>query len=239
MAIGRRTLIKGIFTGSAMLMGGMPVWATSQRLSDCGQTALSPTINLQTGTTMDEPFFRGVAAACSAARRDITNMRLTAVELANPHTLFRNFDSRKGYRLIGMMEDGPFLLFHEVARSLGKKFFYTGQHGWGGDSRYGSRHRILTVPQCRGIGQILAAGLVEDKQGYLISELALGSATPVKNPGLAIQTTKTDWAECLGEALTMVSLGRWTPVESGQFERAGSVTTHSVRENLTSFVITD
>ncbi len=143
----------------------------------------------------------------------------------------------RGHRVMGVMDDAGFTIFHAIVQSLGSRFLCSGQHSWGEAGNYHSRHQFVSVPEYQGIGLALAETLAKRRQGYCISEKSLG--LPVIRPGQNQNSLAPgdDWTAALAEALTMISLDKWTPAKVGRFDYATPVSAAGSRQQITSFVI--
>jgi hypothetical protein len=239
MAIERRTFLKSVFTGSALLAGVTPVRLTAtQSWKQIRTSSDTPTILVQAGTSLDEVFIKGIEAASQAnSRNPFLTMALDPLKQTDPIILQQIFSSLKRSRLVGLMEDVPFTIFQAVARTHGARFLFTGQHSWGFDEPYNSRHQLLTVPQCQGVSSVLAASLSASNQGYFISETSLGSDQGLQHVDQSPLANTSHWAAMTGEILATISMGNWQPGRVGKFQRKQRNNIYGNSGSLVSFVI--
>ena len=221
MAIARRTFLKSIFTSSALLAGATPNCLTATQSWKQSETPIkTPTILVQTSTSMDDIFLQGIEAANREnAGNPVTKTVLESFQQTDPIILQQIFSSLKGSKLIGLMEDVPFVLFQAVARTHGASFLFTGQHSWSCDKSYSSRHHMITVPQCQGVSSVLATSLAASNQGYIISEKSLGLDREMKIDDQSSLIKTNHWAAITGEVLVKISAGDWQAAQVGNFQR--------------------
>lgn len=240
MAINRRTFIRDMCSGGALLASGLPAWAlTSQGLQGGSGLRASTLINLQTGTELDQLFYNGVSrtAAAAGAIPAIRNLHIKTTQLTDPQGLQQLLSALHGTTLIGLMDDVTFTLFHCLARSQGCHFLLSGQHSWGGAAPYQSRHQLVTVPQSQGVGAAIAAGLNSNASSYFVSETSLGAQAQTTQLDRTVLSNSVEWAELAGAILAKIGLGQWQAGTAGIFRRAATNSSGAVHKSLASFII--
>jgi hypothetical protein len=240
MAIARRSFLKNIFAGGALLAGATPVCSAAvQSCKRFGGTSAMPAIIIRANTSLDDAFTEGLATAGGVTGSSpISTVMLDPSARTDPIVMQGIFADLKKSRLLGIMENGPFTIFQALARTHGASFLCVGQHSWGGDKDYDSRHHWLTVPQTRGVGSIMAVALAGGTQGYFISEASLGPARSVGGGIDPSLPTSTDhWAAVAGGLLAIVGNGNWQPVRAGKFQVKRHQKKYTDRGSLVSFVV--
>ncbi len=239
MTIARRTFLKNVVTGSSLIAGAVPLGLAAERdRGSSGGVSSAPIVFLRTRTSLDDVFRHGMAAATDRnGRCRVSTRLLDPLEQTDPVFLGRLLVGLKGRRLVGLMEDAPYALFEATARTLGARSLFIGQHSWGGGRTDHSSHRLVTVPQCRGVSSVLAGALRVGDQGYSISETSLGSMRTPESADPLVITNSGHWAAVAGEMLATICRGRWQPAPAGRFQRARGKHEYGNSGSVVSFVI--
>jgi hypothetical protein len=168
MEVDRRSLMKGLLAGGALLALGTPppwVFATTptRKPDQC--------LLLLGGTQADDGFAKGVRAAYSGrAQKTLQVARLR-------HGLLRHTDSvafllsqSKGTRWIAVMDDASAMVFLELVRSAGGRLLSMGAHACSNDAGCRLRHTWGTTSPMHSPGGLLAAHLLQQQHSFSITE---------------------------------------------------------------------
>ena len=156
----RRTLLKGMLAGSAVAAVGLP------KISFAGSSAPAAREIVLVGCGAPAADF----ADHIAARRD-----LGAGPLPDYAATRALFESCRGKRLVGLMEDGAYVLFSELARDAGVRLVFEGQHTASADGRV-SRHAFSAAAGFHGSAEALAAALTGENAAFAIAETPVGAS---------------------------------------------------------------
>lgn len=160
----RRALLQGILACGAIASVGLP------RLSLARSPAPPACRVVLASCGGSDTGFATAAADLVAARH-----RLGAGPLPDPAACRRLFDTCRGMRLIGLMEDAAYRVFAELARDSGVRLVCEGQHVCSADGRL-SRHIFNAAIGFHGASEDLAAALTRADAAFAIAEAPLGSA---------------------------------------------------------------
>jgi hypothetical protein len=220
MNIDRRTFVKTALAGAALGAADAYGWLLGSQTDGTSGTvsaARRAVVLLQSGTAQDQPFSTGVEVSMRRAARALPQVvRLPRAAFWDLRELRPVLDQAEGKAMLGMMDDAAFAIFSELARDRGARLVSFGQHSWGGDSRYGSCHSILSAPRASGIGTAIAAALRSDDGGFMLTESSLGShdSGPRSSASLsATRATDRGWAFVMGQgeahAKLWPQIGAW------------------------------
>lgn len=192
----RRALLKGMMAGSAIIAAGLPKISFAKEKAPTARDVV-----LVSCGRSDTAF---VAGAGVAARRDLGAGSLP--DLAATRALF---ESCRGTRLVGLMEDGAYVLFSEMARDAGAHLVFEGQHSIAESGRL-SRHAFSSAAGFHGSAESLAAALTAADAAFVIAE------TPVGGRGRSVRGG--DWSRLgfdsfhvAGDSLASQNLADETP----------------------------
>ena len=174
MDIDRRSLMKGLLAGGALLALGTPSWTFAERPTGSAKRCL-----LFLGdSAVDDAFATGVRAACAEIGYDgLRTVKVDGGLLSDPDRLVLLLEQSGGARWIAVMDDASAAVFQEMARTAGGRLLSVGSHVSGSDSRP-SRHAWLAASPARGAGGFLAAQLVVGaRESIAITESFLGESS--------------------------------------------------------------
>jgi hypothetical protein len=165
----RRALLKGMMAGSAIIAAGLPKISFAKEKAPAARDVVL--------VSCGRPDTAFVSGAGVAARRD-----LGAGSLPNLAATRALFESCRGKRLIGLMEDGAYVLFSELARDSGVRLVFEGQHSAAADGRV-SRHVFNSAAGFHGSAESLAAALTNADAAFAIAETPVGGGGRVVRGG--------------------------------------------------------
>lgn len=210
--VNRRTVIKGMAAASALLGLSIPEWSAANSAAGERRRLLV----LLGGSNFDDEFASGARATASAAGAGrVTIQRLRGDDIDR---VSRLFSERNGTRLVGIMADGAYAVFHELARHAAVDLISLGRHSC--STRLPSRHTILSSSPRHRVGATLARCLSSSGRQFILRETMLdgsrahvvhGESTSVAGAilpenGGACSDPIADCARSLGEALVCVAL---------------------------------
>lgn len=173
MDIDRRSLMKGLLAGGALLALGTPSWTFADQPVRNGKRCL-----LFVGNGgVDDQFADGVRAACAEIGYDgLETAQVNGGLLSDPGKLVSLLEQTKGARWVAVMDDASAAVFQELARAAGGRLLSAGSHVSGSDDRP-SRHAWLAASPAQGAGGFLAAQLGGAGESFLITESFLSEST--------------------------------------------------------------
>lgn len=169
MRVHRRALLKGMMAGSAIAAVGLPKISFAKSQAPAAREAV-----LVACGSLDAGF---AAAAGHLARHSVGSGALP--DLAATRALFA---SCRGQRLVGLMEDGAYVLFSELARDAGVRLVFEGQHTASADGRV-SRHAFNAAAGFHGAAETLAAALTGTDAAFAIAETPVGGGGRIVRGG--------------------------------------------------------
>lgn len=164
MQIPRRSILKSMMAGSAILAYGLPRFS----FATAAEPIAPRDIMLLTAGTSGR-FDLGVQEAGAVDSIAFGN------GLPDAGALLRLFSKAQGKRLVGLMSDAAYVLFSELARDAGVVQMFEGRHMVAADGSSGN-HALHPVPGFHGTAQMLAAALVQGNAGFAITEAPLGGS---------------------------------------------------------------
>lgn len=167
----RRTLLKGLMAGSAIAAVGLPKISFAK-----SRTPAARDVVLVSCGASDAGFMTA-AGAVACERRSVGSGSLP--ELAAARALF---EQNRGQRLVGLMEDGAYVLFSELARDAGVRLVFEGQHSVAASGRV-SRHALNAATGFHGAAESLAAALVNADAAFAIAETPVGAGGRIVRGG--------------------------------------------------------
>lgn len=179
MEIDRRSLLKGLLAGGALLALRAPSWTFAAQSSRRAERCLL----LSGDSDADRAFAAGVRAACLEMEAAEPQMlKPSGGLLANPDQLIEWLDRFRGMRWIAAMDDGSAAVFQELARTAGGRLLSVGSHVSVGDDTSPVRHAWITASAAQGMGGLLATQLAGAPMSFTITERFLGSAQAMNQP---------------------------------------------------------
>lgn len=167
MDMDRRSLMKGMLAGGALLALGTPPWAFA------GSLVRRPhhCVLLLGGTSADDGFECGARAACTGMTYEgLQTLRLQGGLLRNPGAVVRLLEQSNGSRWMAVMDDASAAVFQEVTRSAGGRLLFRGTHAGSTDASCPLRHVWLTASPARSAGGLLASLLTGRHGCFSITE---------------------------------------------------------------------
>ncbi len=173
MDIDRRSLMKGLLAGGALLALGTPAWT----FADQPVRKATRYLLFLGDSTVDDQFADGVRAACAEIGYDgLEKVRVNGGLLSDPDKLVASFTRTSGVRWIAVMDDASAAVFQELARAAGGRLLSVGSHVSGSDG-HPSRHAWLAASPAEGPGGFLAAQFCGARESCSITESFLSEAS--------------------------------------------------------------
>lgn len=167
MEVDRRSFMKGMLAGGALLALGVPPWTFA------GQPARRPThcMLVLSGTGADEAFARGTQAACAAMTYEgCRTVHLKSGLLPGIDEMVELLHHSRGVRMIAVLDDAGAVMFLELARSAGVRMLSMGTHACSTDGPWPIRHDLASTSQDHSAGGLLASHLIQQSEGFSITE---------------------------------------------------------------------
>jgi hypothetical protein len=170
MSIDRRSLMKGMLAGGALLALGTPPWAFAgspvRRPKHCAL--------LLGGTDADDVFERGARAACTGMNYDgLQTVTLKRELLTDPGAMVELLEQSKGSRWIAVMDDASAAVFQELVRDFEGRLLSIGSHACSGDGACPLRHVWLTASPAQSVAGLLASQLIGGRGSFAVTETFL------------------------------------------------------------------
>ncbi|HLZ32705.1 MAG TPA: twin-arginine translocation signal domain-containing protein [Nitrospira sp.] len=166
MDIDRRSLMKGLLAGGALLALGTPSWT----FADQPARNVRRCLLFLGDNNVDDQFADGVRAACAEIGYDeLETAQVNGGLLSDPDKLVSLLEQTKGVRWIAVMDDVSAAVFQELARAAGGRLLSVGSHVSGRDGRP-SRHAWLAASAAQGVGGLFAAQVVRTGVSCSITE---------------------------------------------------------------------
>ncbi len=167
MDMDRRSLMKGLLAGGALLALGTPPWAFAgpavQRAKHC--------VLLLGGTGADDAFECGARAACTGmAYEGIQTLKLKGELLRDPSGIVELLEGSKGSRWMAVLDDASAAVFQEVMRNADGRLLLRGTHASSMNASCPLRHTWLTASPARSAGGLLASLLTGRRGSFSITE---------------------------------------------------------------------
>jgi hypothetical protein len=160
MKLHRRALLKGMIAGSTIAAVGLP------RISFAKSTLPATREVLLVGCGQPDDAF----AAGAGGLPQFGIGRGPLPDYAATRALF---ESSRGKRLVGLMEDAAYVVFSELARDAGVRLVFEGQHAAGANGGV-SRHVFSAAAGFHGSAEDLAAALTGEDAAFAIAETPVG-----------------------------------------------------------------
>lgn len=166
----RRSVLKGMLAGGVLAAVGLPRWSEAS-----SSFTFKPAALVLTGTGYDAAFAGGAQAAARASGGNALPMMQLARGIVPDVGATRSlFEQSKGRRIVGLMADGAYVVFTELARDAGARLICVGQHSVGADGSW-SRHALQSVPGFHGVAEPMVAGLMRTGRSFAVTEVPLGA----------------------------------------------------------------
>lgn len=167
MEIDRRSLMKGMLAGGALLALGAPPWTFAdhfyRRPKQC--------VLLLGGTSADDLFKRGARAACAGMTyEDLRPVRLKDSLLTGSDTIIDLLNQTRGARWIAVMDDASAVIFLELVRPAGVRMLSMGMHACSTDGPWPIRHNLTSTSSDHSAGGLLASHVIQQSEGVFITE---------------------------------------------------------------------
>lgn len=177
MDINRRSLMKGLLAGGALLTLGSPSWA----FADHPARRPKRVVLFLENTGADDAFANGCRVACAeAASLDLRTVEVTGGILLNPDGLAALLDETRGARWIVVIDEAGAVVFQELARAAGGRLLSVGSHLVSEGNACPLRHVWLSVSPAQGIGGLLAAQLAGTHHSWSITERFLSDSSTTR-----------------------------------------------------------
>lgn len=200
MNVERRSLLKG------MALGGIAGVALSSSGLSLANSVLgrhvpaqAASLALVSAEVAGSAFVQGLQASPAAPPLQVMP---AALDLTALLALQQRLGSGQPQRLIGLLDDASAALLVDLARSVGARVQWLGQHS----SVAGrSQHRLLSAQTTHGCALQLGQQLHTCGQGFSLHEQRLHTPTPTLQLASARHSQGSDqWAATLGYALSVL-----------------------------------
>ena len=208
MDVDRRSLMKGIFAGGAVLAFGATGWARVESSSRAGRRCAL--LLGGSNSELDAAFERGARVVTD--RNGVGPLEIVKLEsglLAETNALIERIERCRGARWIAVLDDGSAAVFQELVRIADVRLLSRGSHASSEDGSTRFRHAWMTASPMWSAGALLASRLADTGSSYSITESFLDD-TQVVRPQLECDdflARSDDWAECVGQAVTASAFG--------------------------------
>ncbi|HEX7767047.1 MAG TPA: hypothetical protein VF443_10055 [Nitrospira sp.] len=174
MEIDRRSLMKGLLAGGALLALGTPSWTFADQPVRKAKRCL-----LFLGDSgVDQAFEKGVRGACAEVGYDgLEMLRVNGGLLSDPGKMATLLEQSGGTRWIAVMDDASAAVFQELARTAGGRFLSIGSHASVNDNTGHLRHVWLAASPAQGVGGLLASRLIGARESFAITESFLDESS--------------------------------------------------------------
>lgn len=170
MEIDRRSLMKGMLAGGALLALGTPPWASA----DSPARRPKQCVLVLGGTSADDMFESGARAACVGVRYEgLQTVKVNGGLLAGTDRIATLLEESRGARWIAVMDDASSIIFLELARTAGARLLSMGTHACSRDSSCPLRHVWATTSPAHGVGGLLASQFIKRQGNFSITETFL------------------------------------------------------------------
>ncbi len=167
MDVDRRSLMKGMLAGGALLALGTPPWSFAEQPA----RRPNPSVLLLGGTGADEAFERGAQAACAGMTDEgLQIVKLKGGLLADTDRVVKLLEQSRDARWIAVMDDTSAVIFLELARTAGVRLLSMGTHACSSDAACQLRHAWASTSPAHGVGGLLASQLIQRPGSFSITE---------------------------------------------------------------------
>lgn len=183
MEIDRRSLLKGMLAGGALLALGTPPWASA----DSSARRPKQCVLVLGGTGADDEFESGARAVSTGMRYvGLQTMTLKGGLLTDTDRVVTLLEQSRGVRWIAVMDDASAVIFLELARSAGVRLLSMGTHACSTERSCQLRHAWATSSPAYSPGGLLATQFIQRQHSFSITESFLQEL-----PG---QSALTSWS---------------------------------------------
>lgn len=167
MEVDRRSLMKGMLAGGALLALGTPPWTFAESPARRpGQCLL-----LLGGAGADDLFASGAGAAATCMTyQGLQTVKLKGGLLSGTDRVVTLLEQSRGARLIAVMDDAGAVIFLELARTAGVRLLSMGTHACSTDAASPLRHAWASTSPAHGVGGLLASQLIQRPGSFSITE---------------------------------------------------------------------
>ncbi|MGB5053064.1 MAG: hypothetical protein WBO24_01570, partial [Nitrospirales bacterium] len=167
MAVDRRSLMKGMLAGGALLALGFPPWTFAESSVRRPKRCLL----WLGGSRVDCMFVNGVKAACGEmAYSGLQTVRQKGGVLTDTKRLAGLLQQFCETRWIAVMDDANAVVFLELVRTASAHLHAMGLHVCSAEPDSELRHEWTTTSPTYGMGGRLASQLIETKKHFRITE---------------------------------------------------------------------
>jgi hypothetical protein len=170
MEVDRRSLMKGMLAGGALLALGTPPWALA------GTPARRPgqCLLLLGSAGADDLFASGAgAAATGMTYQGLQTVKLNGGLLTDTGRVLLLLKQSRRARLIAVMDDAGAVIFLELARTAGVRLLSMGTHACSTDAASPLRHDWASTSPAHRAGGLLASHLLQRQGSFSITESVL------------------------------------------------------------------
>ncbi|HET6675317.1 MAG TPA: hypothetical protein VFG71_08260 [Nitrospiraceae bacterium] len=167
MEVDRRSLMKGMLAGGALLALGTPPWTFAESpVRKAGGYGL-----FLGGSPADEAFARGARAACAAlVSEDLHIVKLKDELLAGTDKIARFLERTRGIRWVAVTDDAGAVIFLELTRAAGGRLLSMGTHACLTDGAFLLRHDLAATSPAHSAGGLLASHFIQTVDRFSITE---------------------------------------------------------------------
>lgn len=167
MDVDRRSLMKSLLAGGALLALGTPSWAFAAKP---GRKAKQVLLFLG-HPSADNAVAKGVSAASAVVGHGrLQTVQVNGGLLCDPGEMAALLEQSKGSRWIAVMDDAAAAVFQELARSAGGRLLSIGTHACSTDASCPLRHAWLTASPAQSVGGLLASQFIGGQGAFSITE---------------------------------------------------------------------
>jgi hypothetical protein len=221
MDVDRRSVVKGIAVGGALLACGAPRWALAGASGPDGR----PCALLLGHADASPAFARGARAVLERAGcPELALGTSPGAPLGAAGALSERMARSRATRWIAVLDDAGAAIFQELVRSAEGRLLARGHHGLGSDGVLRAAWVAASPDWCT--AALLASCLRKPPANVSITESFLAAAVPAEPSAdpRGLLHPGSDWIECVGQAVAASALGLGArhrlPADSAQ--RAGA-----------------
>ena len=167
MEVDRRSLMKGILAGGALLALGTPPWA----LGESSPRRPNQCLLLLGGSGADDVFATGAGAAATGMSYDgLQIVKLKGGLLTDTDRAITLLKRSRGARVVAVMDDAGAAMFLELARTEGVRLLSMGTHACSTGAASPLRHAWSSSSAAHSAGGLLASQLLQRHGSFSITE---------------------------------------------------------------------
>ncbi len=208
MDVGRRTVVKGMAAGGALLAFGAPRWAFGAPVADpraARCVLLLGDVDAHAGVARGA---RGLLARAGCVERAL--VAPPGGVLAAPDAVRARLAQARGTRWIALLDDAAAAVFQELVRGVDGRLLSRGHHTATATADGTARRAAwMAASPAWAAGALLAASLAAPAAGVSISEsfVADRPAAPPPRGADALLIPTDDWCAGVGQAVAACALG--------------------------------